>query len=78
MRARQADSASGAWMVVKRRAEVTVREIIQNQERMRTPILHTGGSIEDGAILGMAIEHVQCFRVTLCQLKDTNVIQQGL
>jgi len=45
---------------------------------MRTSILHTGGSIEDGAVLGMTVEHVQSFRVTLGKLKDTNVIQYGL
>jgi len=45
---------------------------------MRTSILHTGGSIEDDAVLGMTVEHVQSFRVTLGKLKDTNVIQHGL
>lgn len=45
---------------------------------MHTSILHTGGSIEDGAVFNMAVEHSQGFRVTLGKLKDTDVIQQGL
>lgn len=45
---------------------------------MRTSIFHTSGSIKDGTVLDMTVEHVQGFRVTLGKLKDTDVIQQGL